>query len=421
MANELKKFLDAAGVGHLWGKVTEKIDTEVTKEADRAKAAEKALGDKLTGIDTTVVDYVTEATKDIASGAEVEALTGRVETIEKDYAKTADVASTYETKEVVKTLSDDYAGYKTANNAALAAVKATADAAAVKADVDTALAGKADKTYAEATEAKVAKLIGDDTNKSVRTIANEELAAQLIPESAAESLDTLQEIAAWIQAHPGDVAAINKAIKDLQDKVVLGTDTEGNEYATVKAYVEAAIAALQIGDYAKAADLVALAGRVTTLEAKPAAGITADQITNWEGEVGAKALAASKATMAEVKTEIDNRGYETVTNVGTKIEAAKTAVTNDLTAKIATAKGEAIAEAERLNGLMDTRVQAVEAAKHTHGNKDVLDGITAEKVASWDGAQAGAEAAANAYADTLFGRISALTNAEIDAAIGIQD
>jgi hypothetical protein len=213
MANELKKFLDAAGVGHLWGKVTEKIDTEVTKEADRAKAAEKALGDKLVGIDTTVVAYVDEKTSDIASGTEDEALAGRVGTIEKDYAKTADVASTYETKEVVKTLSDDYAGYKTSNNAALAAVKATADAAAVKTEVEAALGNKADKTYAEATEAKVAKLIGDDTNKSVRTIANEELAAQLIPESAAEALDTLEEIAAWIQAHPGDVAAINKAIK----------------------------------------------------------------------------------------------------------------------------------------------------------------------------------------------------------------
>lgn len=421
MANEnLKKFLDAAGVGHLWGKVTEKIDTEVTKEADRAKLAEKALSDKLTGIDTTVVEYVTEATKDIATSGTVAALTGKVETIEKDYAKTADVASTYETKATVKALSDDYAGYKTSNNAALAAVKATADAAAVKTEVETALGNKADKTYAEATEAKVAKLIGDDTNKSVRTIANEELAAQLIPESAAEALDTLEEIAAWIQAHPGDVAAINKAIKDLQDKVVLGTDAEGKEYATVKAYVEAAISALQIGDYAKAADLVALAGRVTTLEGKPAAGITADQISNWDGEVGAKALAASKATMDEVKAEIDGRGYETVANVGTKIEAAKTAVTNDLTAKIATAKGEAIAEAERLNGLMDTRVKAVEAAKHTHGNKNVLDGITAEKVESWDNAQANAEAAANAYADTLFGKISALSNAEIDAAIGIQ-
>lgn len=66
---------------------------------------------------------------------------------------------------------------------------------------------------------KVTTLIGDDASKSVRTIANEELAAQLIPENAKESLDTLQEIAQWIQDHPDDVTAIHAAITALQTKV----------------------------------------------------------------------------------------------------------------------------------------------------------------------------------------------------------
>lgn len=63
------------------------------------------------------------------------------------------------------------------------------------------------------------KVIGDDlassvdAQKSIRTIANEELAAQLIPENAKEALDTLQEIAAWIQNHPDDAAAMNAAIQ----------------------------------------------------------------------------------------------------------------------------------------------------------------------------------------------------------------
>jgi hypothetical protein len=121
--------------------------------------------------------------------------------------------------------------------------------------------------------------------------------------------------------------------------------------------------------------------------------------------------------MDEVKAEINGRGYETVENVGTKIEAAKTAVTNDLTAKIATAKGQAIAEAERLNGLMDARVKLVEDAKHTHANKSVLDTIDETDIEKWDAAQANAEATARAYTDTMFGYIKALTNDEIDAAI----
>ncbi len=66
---------------------------------------------------------------------------------------------------------------------------------------------------------KVTTLVGDDASKSVRTIANEELAAQLIPENAKESLNTLQEIAQWIQDHPDDASDMQAAIAALQTKV----------------------------------------------------------------------------------------------------------------------------------------------------------------------------------------------------------
>ena len=125
-----------------------------------------------------------------------------------------------------------------------------------EADLESALAakinGKADQTTVDT-------LVGADTGKSVRAIANEELAAQLIPEGAQESLNTLQEIAQWIQDHPDDAAAMNTAIEALEAKVDTGEQT-------VSAYVTAAIAALNIGDYATAAALTAVADRVTTLE-----------------------------------------------------------------------------------------------------------------------------------------------------------
>ena len=93
-------------------------------------------------------------------------------------------------------------------------------------------------------DGKVTTLIGSDTAKSVRTIANEELAAQLIPANAQEALDTLQEIAAWIQAHPADAAAMSASITALTNKLALGTYTDETtgetvEYATVAAYVDA--------------------------------------------------------------------------------------------------------------------------------------------------------------------------------------
>ena len=125
-----------------------------------------------------------------------------------------------------------------------------------EADLESALAAKIN---GKADQAAVDALVGADTGKSVRTIANEELAAQLIPEGAQESLNTLQEIAQWIQDHPDDAAAMNTAIKALETKVDTGEQT-------VSAYVTAAIAALNIGDYATAAALTAVADRVTTLE-----------------------------------------------------------------------------------------------------------------------------------------------------------
>lgn len=83
-------------------------------------------------------------------------------------------------------------------------------------------------------EGKITKLIGDDADKSVRTIANEELAKQLIPENAAESLNELQEIAAWIQEHPEDAAAMNKAIEDnAADIATLEGVAHSHENATV--------------------------------------------------------------------------------------------------------------------------------------------------------------------------------------------
>lgn len=142
-------------------------------------------------------------------------------------------------------------------------------------------------TFARATtvntiSGKVDTLIGSDNNKSVRAIANEELSAQLVPANASEALDTLQEIAAWIQSHPGDASAMNSAITALQTKLTLGKDGNNTEYANVKLYVEAAIAALNIGNYALAADLTALAGRVTTLES---VGATKTESSNTNGNI----------------------------------------------------------------------------------------------------------------------------------------
>ncbi len=95
----------------------------------------------------------------------------------------------------------------------------------------------------------ITTLVGNDSGKSARTIANEELAAQLIPDSAQESLDTLQEIADWIQNHPDDASAMNAAITAIQG-VLAGIGAE-ETYTTVIGAIDqkitAALATIQAG------------------------------------------------------------------------------------------------------------------------------------------------------------------------------
>lgn len=204
-----------------------------------------------------------------------------------------------------------------------------------EADLESALAAKIN---GKADQAAVDALVGADTGKSVRTIANEELAAQLIPEGAQESLNTLQEIAQWIQDHPDDAAAMNTAIEALETKVDTGEQT-------VSAYVTAAIAALNIGDYATAANLTALAGRVTTLEgaththANKAVldGVTSEKVTAWDAaEQNAKDYADGLAVnydAAGSATAAETAAKSYADSLAANYDAAGSATTAETNAK----------------------------------------------------------------------------------------
>jgi hypothetical protein len=72
-----------------------------------------------------------------------------------------------------------------------------------------------DKASIEDLKKSVSTLVGTDVDKSVAQITSEKVAELLIPDNAKESLDTLEEIAAWIQSHPDDAAAMNQSISDL--------------------------------------------------------------------------------------------------------------------------------------------------------------------------------------------------------------
>lgn len=186
-----------------------KADAKEKADAVDAKvtALDKKVGVLPTGVDVkakTVIEYVDEKVAKVNTNAST--LAGRVTQAEKD----------------IDAIEADY----------------------LKASDKTELEGKigtVDGKVATVSD-KVTTLIGNDTSKSVRTIANEELTKQLIPEGAKDSLNTLQEIAAWIQNHPDDAAAMNTAIQDL--KTLVGTiPAEVKDAKTIVAYIQKLVSA----------------------------------------------------------------------------------------------------------------------------------------------------------------------------------
>lgn len=208
-----KKYLDQAGAQHL----VEKLDVRENEKDTATLASAKSYADSLAENYDAAGTAATKV-KELADGAvktNTEAITklnGGAE-VEGSVAKAvADAKAELEGK-ITESQYDD-----------------TEIKASIKANTDAIQAHK------DAIDEKVTTLVGDDSNKSVRTIANEELAAQLIPEGAKESLDTLQEIAAWIQQHPDDASAMNQAITALQ--TLVGTIPVGATASDIVGYIK---------------------------------------------------------------------------------------------------------------------------------------------------------------------------------------
>lgn len=79
------------------------------------------------------------------------------------------------------------------------------------------------------------------------------------------TIDTFKELVDWVAGHPDIVNGLTGDINKLK-AILKGFGTAEGQSPEVKAYIDSAIKALKIGDYAKAADLTTLAGRVETLE-----------------------------------------------------------------------------------------------------------------------------------------------------------
>ena len=122
-------------------------DDKTTLE-NAIKDAKKAGTDANTNIETYKVSNdarVLAVEEDIAEIVGENGILAQAKSYSDGKLATARTEISAEIDSDVKVVSDALADYKTANDAALAGVKATADAAAVKTEVESALAGKVDK------------------------------------------------------------------------------------------------------------------------------------------------------------------------------------------------------------------------------------------------------------------------------------
>ena len=296
-----------------------------TKDKDTVKGAKKYADSLNTAMDTRMD----------AAEASITTLTG-ADTVEGSVAKALKDAKAYADGKdaaiaAAKKAGDDAQADVDALEVKVGTVPSNktvvqmiADAQAAATYDDTALTGRVSTV-----EGKVTTLIGADASKSARTIASEEVAK--IVAGADAAYDTLKEIADWISSHKTDATAMNSAITALEG-IVDGIGGEG-EKATVVQYVTDAIAALKIGDYAKAADLTALASRVKTLEDKAHTHNNKALLDTYTQTEANLAEAVTKKHEHSNKTELDkiatgdkakwDAAVQTVT-AGTGLKAKKT-------------------------------------------------------------------------------------------------
>lgn len=216
------------------------------KALENDRVTEQELADAIAGVEAKIeaVDFVDN--DELAAAIKVE--TDRAEAAEKALGERIEAIDFVDANELATAL-EPYA--KTA-------------------DVNTELAKKADKSAYDQTVLDLDAL-------------EAKVDAFLSGSGATDAIDSLQELITYINEHDdADIAGIMKDIQALEQKLTLGTYVDGEEtkeYATVKAYVEAVIEALNLTQYAKASDLSDLSGRVDEVDGKFASYTNTEALT----------------------------------------------------------------------------------------------------------------------------------------------
>lgn len=338
-------------------------ETELNKiaEGDVAKW-NGVVADHLTSADKTTLENSIKEAKQAGTDANtnIEAYKvtndARVKAVEDDVAEITDgtngilaqaksysdgklaTARTEITAEIdadVKVVADDLAGYKTSNDAALAGVKATAEAAAVKTEVETALAGKVDKVegkslIADSEIARLADVHNYDDTQVKADIAKKADAATMTTELGKKvdkvegySLVSDTEIARLANVDNYDDTALAGRVSTAEGKIAdLETESAKHALKTEVEAVDAKFANYKTaeaqkaiddeqdrrlgvieGDYLKAAD-------IANFETKENVKKVADDLAAYvESNDAALALKADKSVVDAMYTNAQIDGF----------------------------------------------------------------------------------------------------------------
>lgn len=182
-------------------------------------------------------------------------------------------------------------------------------------------------------------------------------------------VNSYKELIDWAATHGSEAAKMAGEITKLQ-AILKGIGGDG-ESATVVAYVTEAIKALKIGDYAKAADLTALAGRVTTAEASIATltGTGAGSVKKAQADAEAHADTVAGTAEANAKKHATDLNTAMDTRVK-KVEASVTTLTGEGDGSVKKALADAKAYADGLAGNYDAKGDAAQALKDAKAYTD---------------------------------------------------
>lgn len=283
---------------------------------------------------------------------------------------------------------------------------------ALKSEI-TSLTGKADKSYVDEELAKKVNISDYDSEKATfalktdlnvyRTSADQDVidngikgrletleaidheqlakdaaasAVATIRDDAPEAFDTLKEIATWISnsetaAEAADIVTRLSTLEAIDHEAYVDAD------AALKEELEGKINAINNHSH--------------TFVESELNEIKAGDVAKWNGEIGAKALAESKTTTAEVKEQIEAYGYAT---------------TGYVDGKASKALEDAIADAA---GKYETKGTA----------QGIVDGLklseTYEPIGAEGRAIAAAEGKVNALAGTVYTKEQTYTQEEVNA------